>query len=88
MAAPNARRWQFAEDAGDQAPWRMQALLGRTQSDQEKARDICRDYAIERLGDPLACWFSTRLRIPTKPARHSDMKPATDSDLKPARVPI
>jgi len=28
------------------------------------------------------------LRIPTKPARHSNMKPATDSDLKPAGVPI
>ena len=44
--------WQLAEYAGDQAPWRMQALLGRTQWDQEKARDICRDYVIERLGDP------------------------------------
>ena len=28
------------------------------------------------------------LRIPTKPAMHSDTKPATNSDLKPARVPI
>jgi hypothetical protein len=28
------------------------------------------------------------LRIPTKPAMHSNMKPATDSDLKPAGVPI
>jgi hypothetical protein len=28
------------------------------------------------------------MRIPTKPAMHSDLKPATDSDLKPARVPI
>src|SRR5271165_5772808 len=33
--------------------------------------------------------FANRiLRIPTKPARHSDRKPATDSDLKPAGVPI
>lgn len=30
----------------------MQALLGRTQWDQERARDICRDYVVERLGDP------------------------------------
>jgi SRSO17 transposase len=30
----------------------MQALLGRTLWDQEKARDICRDFVIERLGDP------------------------------------
>jgi hypothetical protein len=28
------------------------------------------------------------LRIPTKPATHSNRKPATDSDLKPAIVPI
>lgn len=44
--------WQLAEYAGDPSPWRMQALLGRTHWDQEKARDICRDYVIERLGDP------------------------------------
>jgi SRSO17 transposase len=44
--------WQLAESAGDPAPWRMQALLGRTLWDQDKARDICRDYVIERLGDP------------------------------------
>jgi SRSO17 transposase len=44
--------WQLAEYAGDAAPWRMQALLGRTLWDQEKARDICRDFVIERLGDP------------------------------------
>ena len=31
--------WQLAEYAGDPAPWRMQALLGRTIWDQEKARD-------------------------------------------------
>jgi SRSO17 transposase len=42
--------WQLAEYAGDPAPWRMQALLGRTGWDQEKARDICRDYVID--GDP------------------------------------
>jgi hypothetical protein len=29
-----------------------------------------------------------RLRIPMKPAMHSNMKPATRSDLKPATVPI
>jgi hypothetical protein len=29
-----------------------------------------------------------RMRIPTKPATHSNRKPATDSDLKPAGVPI
>ena len=28
------------------------------------------------------------VRIPTKPAMHSNMKPATYTDLKPATVPI
>jgi hypothetical protein len=28
------------------------------------------------------------LRIPTKPAMHSNMKPATDSETKPATIPI
>ena len=28
------------------------------------------------------------VRIPTKPATHSNRKPATDSDLKPAGIPI
>jgi len=44
--------WQLAEHAGDSAPWRMQALLGRTIWDEGKARDLCRDYVIEHLGDP------------------------------------
>jgi SRSO17 transposase len=44
--------WQLAEHAGDEAPWRMQAVLGRGFWDAEHARDICRDYVVERLGDP------------------------------------
>jgi SRSO17 transposase len=44
--------WQLAEYAGDEAPWRMQAVLGRGFWDAERARDICRDYVVERLGDP------------------------------------
>ena len=35
-----------------------------------------------------AAFFDAALRIPTKPATHSNRKPATDSDLKPAGVPI
>jgi predicted nucleic acid-binding protein len=31
---------------------------------------------------------SVNMRIPTKPATHSNRKPATDSDLKPAGIPI
>src|ERR1700676_4047339 len=43
--------WQLAEHVGDEAPWRMQAVLGRSFWDAERARDICRDYVVERLGD-------------------------------------
>ena len=31
--------WQLAEHAGDEAPWRMQAVLGRGFWDAEQARD-------------------------------------------------
>jgi hypothetical protein len=33
-------------------------------------------------------WSNQLMRIPMKPAMHSNRKPATDSDLKPAGVPI
>jgi hypothetical protein len=36
----------------------------------------------------VAISIHTRVRIPTKPAMHSNRNPATCSDLKPARVPI
>jgi hypothetical protein len=32
--------------------------------------------------------FGAKVRIPTKPAMHSNLKPATYTDLKPATVPI
>ncbi len=43
---------------------------------------ICGD--IDRGGQNSNCF----VRIPTKPAMHSNMKPAAYSDLKPAGVPI
>jgi hypothetical protein len=38
----------------------------------------------------IACRTSRSLpmRIPTKPAMHSNVKPATRSEMKPAMVPI
>jgi SRSO17 transposase len=43
--------WQLAEYAGDEAPLRMQAVIGGCCWGGEDARDICRDYVVERLGD-------------------------------------
>jgi hypothetical protein len=43
--------WQLAEYAGDPAPWRMQALLGRTIWDQVRHLPRVRDRAIRgRIG--------------------------------------
>jgi hypothetical protein len=36
----------------------------------------------------LPATIAALVRIPTKPAMHSERKPATDSDLKPAGIPI
>jgi hypothetical protein len=32
--------------------------------------------------------YCLKMRIPTKPAMHSNLKPATCSDAKPAGIPI
>ncbi|HET6522616.1 MAG TPA: IS701 family transposase [Geminicoccaceae bacterium] len=42
--------WQLAEHLGDTRPWRTQRVLSHALWDEEAARDLCRDYAVERLG--------------------------------------
>jgi SRSO17 transposase len=42
--------WQLAEHLGDPRPWRTQRVLSHVLWDEEAARDLCRDHAIERLG--------------------------------------
>jgi SRSO17 transposase len=42
--------WQLAEAIGDARPWRTQRVLSHALWDEEAARDLCRDYAVERLG--------------------------------------
>jgi SRSO17 transposase len=42
--------WQLAEAIGDARPWRTQRVLSHVLWGEEAARDLCRDYAIERLG--------------------------------------
>jgi hypothetical protein len=48
----------------------------------ETLRAMCNLYSITKGQQAI------RVRIPTKPATHSNRKPATDSDLKPAGIPI
>lgn len=43
--------WLLAEQAGFARPWRIQALLGRSQWDADRVRDIVFDYVVEVLGD-------------------------------------
>src|SRR3954464_13937058 len=42
--------WQLAEPLGDARPWCTQRVLGHVLRDEEAARDLCRDHAVERLG--------------------------------------
>jgi hypothetical protein len=45
------------------------------------------ENGLQQQSQPPLRWPS-RLRIPTKPAMHSNLKPATDSEAKPAGIPI
>jgi SRSO17 transposase len=42
--------WQLAEHLGDARPWRTQRVLSHVLWNEEAARDLCRDHAVERLG--------------------------------------
>ncbi len=43
--------WQLVEAVGDRAPYAVQHLLGRADSDPDAARDDLRAYVIDHLGD-------------------------------------
>ena len=42
--------WQLAGQVGDARPWRTQRVLSHVLWDEGAARDLCRNYVIERLG--------------------------------------
>ena len=48
---PRKTGWMRAEAAGDPAPWRQRAILGRGRWDAEALRDIVRDYALDTIAD-------------------------------------
>src|SRR3954470_11238498 len=42
--------WQLAGAIGDARPWRTQRVLSHVLWDEEAARDLCREHAVERRG--------------------------------------
>ena len=60
---PRKTGWMRAEAAGDQGPWRQQAILGRGRWDADALRDIVREYALETLGDEDAVLVIARRRL-------------------------
>src|ERR1700750_2441747 len=56
LLGPERRKtgWARAEAAGDEGPWRQQAILGRARWEADALRDIVRDYVLETLADPDA----------------------------------
>jgi SRSO17 transposase len=56
LLAPVQRKnsWQLAEQIGEDAPYGVQHLLGRSDWDPEEVRDDLRNYVVGSLGDPDA----------------------------------
>src|SRR3954471_9935525 len=42
--------WTLAEPIGDARPWRTQRVVTHVLWDEDAARDLCGDHAVERLG--------------------------------------
>src|SRR5918999_2158506 len=49
-AARRKNGWRLAEQVGDARPWRTQRALSHVLRDQDAARGLCRDHAVEHLG--------------------------------------
>ncbi len=58
--AERKNSWQVAEGCGDPTPYGFQYLLTRADWDADAARDELRTDVIQHLGDPMACWSSTK----------------------------
>ncbi len=68
--------WQLAEHLGDTRPWRTQRVLSHALWDEDAARDLCRDDAVERLGAAGAvlvvdAWTAAPSKGFLKKGRHS-----------------
>ena len=56
--------------------------------DDERIRDHLGNIVRGSVEETLNALLDAEVRIPTKPAMHSNLKPATCSDAKPAGIPI
>src|SRR5882757_619481 len=56
LLAPVQRKnsWQLAEQIGEEAPYGVQHLLGRSDWEPDEVRDDLRAYVVEALGDSQA----------------------------------
>jgi len=72
LLGPDRRKngWQLAEHLGDARPWRTQRVLSHVLWDEEAARDLCREHAVERLGAEDAVLVVDETGFPKK-GRHS-----------------
>lgn len=56
--------WMRAEAAGDPAPWRQHAILGRTHWDAEATRNVVRDPVVETLASQDAVLLIEEIDFP------------------------
>jgi SRSO17 transposase len=83
---PRKTGWMRAEAAGDQGPWRQQAILGRGRWDADALRDIVREYALETLADEDAVLVIDETGFFEAARRHAGWHVSTPG--RQARSPI
>ncbi len=68
LLSPAERKnsWQLAEIAGDDNPYGLQHLLGRSEWDHDRVRDELRVYVLEHLGDPEGVLVLDETSFPKK----------------------
>lgn len=76
LLAPLERRngWTLAEQAGDESPDGMQALLCSPCWDADAVRDDVRDYVVERIGDPDAVLIADETGFAKKGSRSAGVQ--------------
>jgi hypothetical protein len=66
----------------------MDRMVTRRQTQDEQLPDSTTNKQSVAAGQHRKSRQGAKVRIPTKPAMHSNLKPATHSETKPATIPI